>query len=940
MTAERLAFTKQLARDIIEQALNLRHEPHYALAEALFLSRGTLARKLGPRYPDRFTVEEIDQLAAFLELSGSERAALLTGHGHVTDLPPSATVSHTNGAAGPISTAMPAVAGGTNLPLPLTSFIGREWERTAVKRLLAVSRLVTITGAGGIGKTRLAVQTASEHAYLYPDGVWLVELAGLIEAALVPAAVTSALGLRPALTGPPTDGLVKAIAARTLLLVLDNCEHVIGECARLAEALLEACPTLTIVATSREPLRVPGEVVWPAPPLTLPPEGVVGGQGPGVGGSDGPVSLPGPWPLAPDPFSSEAVRLFIDRATAVRPDFAMSDRNATAVAGVCRRLDGIPLAIELAAARMNVLSVEQIAARLDSAAGVLNRGNRTADPRHQTLHGVIDWSHELLTDAERALFRRLSVFAGGFTIEAAEAVIERVPTPDSLSLLTGLVEKSLVLMTEVDGAARYRLLETVRQYAREKLDAAGEHAEVGRAHLLWYLDVVADASTRLRGPEQKRWLDRIECEHDNIRAALAWAIDAGEAELALRLGTAMVVFWEMRGYLAEGQAWIERALALPAPTTSAAVRAAGLRSAGVLAFWQGNNAPAGALYEQSLALYRELNDARGIASLLNNLGNVAARNNDSAAARARYEESLARFRGLDDTREIAQILFNLGTQAEISARYAYARASFQESLANFRQLGDRWAIARVLNQLSYILELQGDYTSARTLTEEGLALAREIDNAPLIGSGLAVLSNLLANLGDATGAAECGREAVRLARKLPERRFLVLVLLYQAQAATRQGDIDGARSFLEEGMAAARELGEPRLIGLGLYSQGLLALRGGVRAEAESFFRQSLAIRRRINEPMGITESLEGLAVTAAAGGRAQEAALYLGAAEAQRDALGAPRPPIFRPAVEQARNAIRDALGDDATFRAVAKGRETPLPEILTLILEPTLPA
>ncbi|MBI2762134.1 MAG: tetratricopeptide repeat protein [Chloroflexi bacterium] len=971
MTAEPQAFTKQMARDIIERALDQRQERHYALAEALFLSRGTLARKLGPRYPDRFTADEIDRLAAFLELSGGERDTLLTGHGHVADLPSPATVSHTNGAIGPISAAaVPEIARGTNLPLPLTSFIGREWERTTVKRLLAVSRLVTLTGAGGIGKTRLALQTATEHAHVFPDGVWLVELAALTEAALVPAAVTAALGLRPTPSSSATDGLIKAITTRTLLLVLDNCEHLVGECARLAEALLQACPTLTILATSREPLRVPGEVVWPAPPLTLPTLGD-GGWGIGVGSPLARPPTPIPYPLSPDATASEAVRLFSDRAAAVRPDFAVSDANAAAVAGVCRRLDGIPLAIELAAARVNVLSVEQIAARLGSAAGLLNRGSRTSVPRHQTLHGVIDWSHDLLTDDERALFRRLSVFAGGFTIAAAEAVVagiggeerarseergangneqpelrvggaaaapadSRLPTPDSLDLLAGLVDKSLVLMAEVDGAARYRMLETVRQYARDRLDAAGERATVGRAHLSWYMDFVADAATHLRGPDQKQWLDRIEREHDNIRAALAWAIDAGDAELGLRLGTATAGFWEIRHYLAEGCEWLERALALPGPATTTAVRAAGLRAAGILTFWQGNHAHAGARYEQSLALYRELDDTRGIASLLNNLGTVAARNNDSVTARARYEESLALFRGIGDVREIAQLLFNLGMQAEIGARYASAHTYFEESLAHFRQMSDRWAIGRVLTHFSYIIELQGDYASARTMAEEGLALGHELDNTSLIASGFAGLSNLLEHLGDAAGAAEYRREALRLARTMQDPRFLVLVLVYQAQALTRQGDVENARSSLEEGMAAARELGEPRLIGLGLYSHGLLALCAGVRAEAESYFRQSLAIRRQISEPVGIAASLEGLVVTAAAGGRPHDAALFLGAAEALRDTLGAPVPPIARPAIEQARVAMHDALGDDAATLALTEGRETPLDEILTRILEP----
>src|ERR671916_668446 len=403
-----------------------------------------------------------------------------------------------------------------NLALELSSFVGREKELTEVERLLEHNRLVTLTGSGGCGKTRLALAAASEVVEGFEDGVWVVELAPLADPILVPQAVASVLGVREQPGRSPTETLADHLESKKVLLLLDNCEHLVDACATLAEALLRSCPELRVLATSREALGITGEVAWPVPSLSLPDLRRLSDI----------EGLP----------RYESARLFVERATTAKPTFALTEENASAVAQVCYRLDGIPLAIELAAARTKVLSVEQIADRLEDSFGVLSAGGRTAMPRQHTLRATMDWSHELLSREERSLFRRLSVFAGGFTLEAAEAACSGL-LPDGeleqgevLDGLSGLVDKSLVAVGEKDGEARYRLLETVRQYGQEKLERSGETAEIQRRHAGFMLGLAEEAGPELKGPRQGEWLGRLETEHGNLRAAMRWLLEEGEAE--------------------------------------------------------------------------------------------------------------------------------------------------------------------------------------------------------------------------------------------------------------------------------------------------------------------------------------------------------------------------------------------------------------------------
>jgi len=424
-----------------------------------------------------------------------------------------------------------------NLPAARTSFVGRQREIVEIKRELTMTRLLSLIGVGGSGKTRLALEVAKDLVGAYPDGVWLVELASLSEGDLVPQAVAKAVGVLERPGQPLADTLAEYLRATSVLLVVDNCEHLADSAADLLDTLLDSCPRLRVLATSRAALGLAGEVVWRVPSLSVPDTD----------------RLPAPGEMT----RYEAVRLFAERARLKLPAFQLASEDAPAVAEVCSKLEGIPLAIELATARMGTLSVRQISERLQDPLSLLSVGGRTAVSRQQTLRGTLDWSYELLSEFERALFGRLSVFAGGWTLEATEAVGtgEGIEEADVLDVLSGLVDKSLVVAEATEGSGvRYRMLEPIRQYAQEKLEESGEAEEVRRRHASFFLTLAEEAEPRLRGPEDMEWLERLEAEHDNLRAALSWALERGEAEPGIRLAGALWRFWEARGYYGEGLA--------------------------------------------------------------------------------------------------------------------------------------------------------------------------------------------------------------------------------------------------------------------------------------------------------------------------------------------------------------------------------------------------
>jgi predicted ATPase/DNA-binding SARP family transcriptional activator len=697
-----------------------------------------------------------------------------------------------------------------NLPNVLTSFIGRARERAEVARLLATTRLLTLTGAGGCGKTRLALMMAGDLAGEYTDGVWLVELAALADGALLPQAVATALGVREEAQRPLRSTLVDALRSRQLLLLLDNCEHLIDPCAQLAEMLLSACPQLRILATSREGLGLAGETTWLVPSLALPD----------------PQHLPAVMELS----HVEAVRLFVERAAAALPTFTLTPANAAAVAQVCRRLDGIPLAIELAAARIKVLSVHQLAARLGDCVGLLTAGSRTAPPRQQTLRSTIDWSYDLLSEPERALFRRLAVFAGGWTLEAAEAVcgdwrleigawaaespISNLRSP-ILEGLAHLVDKSLVVVDmPPSGAARYRLLEPIRQYAHAKLMESAEAPAMRQRHAHFFLALVEEAEPQLVGAEQVAWLNRLEQEHDNLRAVLGWFIERGEAAAGLRLGGALWRFWRTRGYLTEGRAWLVELLALPPRPLAAdsgepaagwgAARVQALIAAGVLASEQDDYATTHALFLEALALSRELADERGIAWALVGLAVVALAQGDDARAATLYAESLTLGRKRGEQHLIAGTLGGLGVVALNQGDEARAVTLMEEGLSLYRELGDTHGIADALRNLGWLALNQGDAARAAALLEESLALYRQQENPQYIAWALHSLGSVALLQGNTERAAALCVESLALSRNVGDRYMIAWCLEDIAGVALAYGNPGAAARLLgaAEGLRA------------------------------------------------------------------------------------------------------------------------------------------
>lgn len=614
-----------------------------------------------------------------------------------------------------------------NLPVPLTSFVGRTHELDEIRALLQRARLVTLMGIGGGGKTRLAIQAAHAVENLFAGGVWFVDLASLSDPAAVPGACAAVFGLREQVGTTPIELLAAHLRAQELLLVLDNCEHLLAACAILAQTILLAAPRVRILATSREPLNLAGEALLSVPPLSMP------GAGPST------LEI-----LA----HSDAVQLFSARAAFNLPTFTLNQSNLEAVAQICRRLDGIPLAIELAAARIRALTPAQIAGRLDDALAVLTRGSASLSTRHQTMRAVLDWSDALLSDPERVLFRRLSVFAGGFTLEASEQVCADPPlTPDPrppsslapsliLDLLSNLIDKSLVTSVEVEQGdeARYRLLEPTRQYAREKLHAAGEQEPIAARHLAWCVALGERMEKELEGAGQAAGFLRLDREHDNLRAALEFALHSRYRESGLRLAAALERFWLLGGHSIEGRGWFKQLLAPelapdtpthPAEPIHPTVLARAFGVAGALAWRQNTYDEAEACNQQSLRLWQELQNQAGVALALKQLGDVARTRGESAHAVELHQQSLTIYRQLQDHRGIANVQSSLGATLSEQGDYARAMELYQEGLALSQQLGDLWLTAMFTNNLGVALREQ-DADRAETLFRETLALRRSL----------------------------------------------------------------------------------------------------------------------------------------------------------------------------------------------------------------------
>jgi predicted ATPase/DNA-binding CsgD family transcriptional regulator len=779
----------------------------------------------------------------------------------------------------------------SNLPAQLTSLIGREPELMAVCSLLQQPevRLVTLTGTGGIGKTRLGLEVGAELLHAFREGVYFVPLASINDATLVIPTIAHTLGLQHRYTGrqqplaEQMEYLKTFLREKQSLLLLDNFEQVVDAAPAIAE-LLAACPRLKILVTSRAALHLSGEHEFPLQPLSLP-------------------DSTSPLPMH-ELTQYSAIALFLERAMAIKPDFDVTTANVQIIANICRRLDGLPLAIELAAARIKLLPPQALLQRLIHPLNVLTAGRQNAPERHQTLRNTIAWSYHLLNTVEQQLFCRVSVFVGSCSLEAIEALYSSYPDRTMLVLdgVSSLIDKSLLRQIEQGDEPRIVMLETIREYALEMLDANGEERLIRHAHAVYYMTLAEESERELVGPQQALWLERLEREHDNLRAALVWSLQQDEdpnetqrrVEIALRLVGALRRFWQMHGHLNEGQAFTEKALsASKGIQVSTQARAKALIAAGTLASIQNDYDRTETYCRESLLLFRELGDQQGTALSLYLLSVVPMMKGNNVAARSLTEEALTLFREMGDKERIAWSLSTLGMLDTQEEKYTSARARYEESLAIHRKLSNKRGIAATLVRLAQLLFVSlGDETELSSLLDEGLALYNE----------------------------------------LGEREGIANVHSLSAQLAFRQGDISSARAQIEKCILLYREIGQRRALAESLAILARIALSQGERKEARVLYDESLEIARELNHMWLIAACLEGRAAIAAEEDQLIWAVQLWGAADALREIIRVPIPLIERAEYERSIATARTQLGTKDFANTWEAGREMTLEQAITL--------
>jgi predicted ATPase/DNA-binding SARP family transcriptional activator len=841
-----------------------------------------------------------------------------------------------------------------NLPAQLSTFVGRERELREIRKLLEGERLVTLTGPAGSGKTRLALEVAGRSLAAHADGSWFVDLAPLSDEALVPRTVAAAIGV---VEQPPRDlidTIVDHLRQREAILLVDNCEHVLGASASLIDALLRACPLLWVLSTSREPLGVPGEVLWRVPSLSTPEAGAFGPEA-----SSSMEAL----------LEYEAARLFVDRSRALVADKEYLDADAPAVAQICVRLDGIPLALELAAACTTALSVQQIAVRLDDRFRLLTLGSRTGQGRHQTLQRAVEWSHDLLTVRQQVLLRRLSVLAGGFTLEAAEEIGagDDLHRDDVLDLLIGLVNKSLVVSQTSGGRARYRFLETIRHFALDRLVESGEDKFVRDAHLAWCVSLLAQAEPELSGPDQKAWFERLDTEIDNLRGALGWACAQGHGDAvlplaALRLAGSLTLYWHVRGYYPEGRRWAEAALAL-APDAPPLLRAKALWGVGFMAFYLGDVAATVPAIEECLALARSEGAIRETARALSMMGELASLQDSdtahrvlgesaalareagdlwclsyslasrawtefykgpSAVGRPLIEESMEVARRANDTRNLLRGSVCMAWGALLEGDFASggdAERSLALGLTLARQLGDLGWTGLMLNAQGELAWRRGDYEAAGRVLQESAEIGRRLGSPYALAPPYGLLGRRAKAMGELDEAATWFEEALDISRQAGMHLFVPWWVWGRADVYRLAGDHPAALEWLAEARTVAETVGNDTVVAFTLWARGAIAQVESRLDEADTLHRDALRLRQTIGDGAGILDSLEALAGLAAARGDIARTARLLAAAGAQRSVTRCARAVPQQAEYDAAQALARTGLPAGAYERAWSEG-------------------
>jgi predicted ATPase/class 3 adenylate cyclase len=744
-----------------------------------------------------------------------------------------------------------------NLPQQVTSFVGREAEIAEIENLLGKTRLLTLTGSGGCGKTRLSLQVAAQMMDSFPDGVWNVELAPITDPELAVQTVATVLGLKEEPHQSILETLIEHCKTRRLLMILDNCEHLLAACANLADRIIRQCPSVVVLASSREALGVAGELSYRVPSLSMPD----------------PKEMPTPQNL----LQYESVRLFSARAQFYQPEFQITESNAQALASICYRLDGIPLAIELAAARCRSMSVDEINKRLDQRFRLLTGGSRTALPRQQTLRSLIDWSYGLLTDQEKALFCRLCVFPGGWSLEAAEEICagEGIEDYEVMDLLTSLVDKSLVRPEERAGATRYRMLETIRQYARDKMLESGAGETWRDNHLVYYTKLAEESVSELFTTNPQAALDLAEAEHDNFRASIAWSTEReADCDAGLRIALAISRYWQWRGHIEEGRGWLAGTLK-DRSVQSKKLRARHLYALSTLDNFHGGDQSERAYAEEALALFREIEDKEGECLSLWALAIKTQGRGDLVDAKEFFEEALAISRSCGFRVQTANNLMHLGNNAIHRGDYPAARSLLEESVAISREIGQPPTLAGALNFLGGCAEDMGDLDTAYSLYSESLSIHQKIGVLHGVCGSLVNLAGIAAARGDLAQAGPLFEEALAISRKIVFRGMVAHILGKQSRMSLLLGDLAAARAQLYE----------------------------------------SLTVRRDIANKDGIADALEGFAELASATNSPLFAARLWGAAQRLREEIGAPLSPRLAQLYENHYAAAREASGDHKAF-------------------------